>query len=60
MKKEKTFTQSEVYNIIDSLIKETMQNKNKYINLNGYYHKDTLNYFDTRIAAFSELYRLFK
>lgn len=58
--KEKKFSRDEIYSIINGLIKEEMKYKNKYIALNGYSSKETLNRFDERIAAFSELYRLFK
>ena len=58
--KEKKFSRGEIYFIIDGLIKKEMEYKNKYIALNGYNSKETLNRFDERIAAFSELYRLFK
>lgn len=58
--KEKKFSRDEIYFIIDGLIKKEMEAKNKYIALNGYNSKEALNRFDERIAAFSELYRLFK
>lgn len=51
MKKEKLYTKTEVFDIIDKRIKEEMKNKNKYIELNGYTHKDVIQGFDHRIAA---------
>lgn len=57
---EKTFTQSEIYEIIDQLIKNEIERKNKYIALNGYKHKDTLNSFSANIATLSSLYKYFK
>lgn len=58
--KEKKFYRDEIYFIIDGLIKKEMEAKNKYITINGYNDKETLNRFAQRVAAFSELYRLFK
>lgn len=58
--KEKKFYRDEIYFIIDGLIKKEMEAKNKYITINGYNDKETLNRFTQRVAAFSELYRLFK
>lgn len=51
MKKEKLYTREDVQNIINKRIAEEMENKNRYIELNGYSHKDTLQCFDSRIAA---------
>ena len=59
MKTEKTFAKSDVYEIIDKAIKKEMANKNHYIELNGYAHKDVLQAFDNRIAALSGLYHEF-
>ena len=58
--KEKKFSRDEIYFIIDGLIKKEMEAKNKYIALNGYNDKETLNRFAQRVTAFSELYKLFK
>jgi hypothetical protein len=56
-----TFSKSETFNIIDRIIKQEMALKNSYIEKNGYGNgKDiALDRFDTRISAFSELYRVF-
>lgn len=59
MKEENTYTRSEIYNIISNTIKQEMENKNRYIELNGYAHKDTLNSFDNRIAVLTYLYSKF-
>ena len=52
---EKTYTKSEIIDIIDGAIKDEMQRKNKYIELNGYKHKEILNRFDTAISTISSL-----
>ena len=56
---EKRYTKSQIIDIIDAAIREEMQNKNRYIALNGYSHRDTLAAFDNRIAALSYLYGKF-
>ena len=55
----KMFSQYEVYHIIDEKIKQESEYKNRYIQLNGYGHKDVLERFDNRIAALNELYKEF-
>lgn len=55
----KMFSQYEIYNIIDKKIKQEMEYKNRYIQLNGYKHKDVLEKFAIRIAILNELYREF-
>lgn len=56
---EKTYTKSEIYTIIDAMIKEELKRKNAYIEKNGYTHKNTLEGFGQRVTAFSELYGKF-
>lgn len=56
----KTYSQYEIYTIIDQLIKKEMDLKNKYIEKNGVRHKDTLERFAIKISALSELYKEFK
>ena len=56
----KTYTQYEIYAIIDKMIKEEMRLKNEYIKKNGYKHKDTLDRFDSHICALSGMYSAFK
>lgn len=56
---KKAFTKDEIYTIIDGRIKDAMQRKNKYIELNGYKHKDILKAFDTEIATLTRLYGVF-
>ncbi len=56
----KRFTIEEVYDIIDEAVHDEMNHKNRYIELNGYTHKDTLCAFDNRIAAYTDMYRRFK
>ena len=46
----KKYSKSDIMEILDKALKEEMQNKNRYIELNGYSHKDTLSAFDNRIA----------
>lgn len=58
--KEKTFTKSEISEIIYNEIKKVMHNKNEYIRLNGYTHVDTLNSFSTSIATLCGMYHLFE
>lgn len=58
--KERTYTKSEIFAILDNEIKKEIENKNKYINLNGYSHKDTLARFDYHIAALTGLYSKFE
>lgn len=55
----KSYTKTDVFDVIDAAIKEEMRNKNRYIELNGYSHKDTLAAFDNRIAALTYLYSKF-
>ena len=57
--KERTYTKSKIFSILDKEIKKEIENKNKYINLNGYSHKDTLKSFDSHIAALTSLYNKF-
>ena len=57
---EKKYTKADIFNILDIAKKEAMQRKNRYIELNGYNHKDTLDRFDTEIAAISYLYSRFE
>lgn len=57
---EKTYTKSDIFDILDIAKKEAMQRKNRYIELNGYTHKETLARFDTEIAAISYLYSRFE
>lgn len=57
--KERTYTKSEIFAILDKEIKKEIESKNKYINLNGYSHKDTLKSFDSHIAALTSLYNKF-
>lgn len=52
-------TISTIFDILDKQIKQQMQYKNEYIEKNGYYHKDILNRFDTKITALTELYFVF-
>lgn len=60
MKNEKSFTQSEIYSVIDEMIHKEMELKNAFIEKNGYKHTETLNRFAERVTAFSELYGKFK
>lgn len=61
MKEMKTYTLSEIYNIIDDEIKKEMDRKNRYIELNGFRcHVDTLKSFDSSIATLTRLYTAFK
>ena len=63
MNRQKTFTQDQIYIIIDDMIQTEMKRKNQYIELNGknaYKHTDVMNRFDSRIAAFTEMYGKFK
>lgn len=53
-------TKDEIYNIIDKAIKTEQERKQKYIELNGFKHKDILDRFATRIAMLTECYTLFK
>lgn len=55
----KTYTKEEITLVIDKLIKEELDKKNKYIQQNGYKHIDTLNKFATRISLLSGLYSKF-
>lgn len=57
---EKQYTKSEIFEIIDRAIKQAMKNKNDYISLNGYKHKDTLQAHDNRIAALMSMYSYFE
>jgi ferritin len=59
MENNKMFSQWEIYSIIDEEIKREMEAKNKYVQLNGYSHRDTLQAFDHHIAALSALYGRF-
>lgn len=52
-------TISKIYAILDKQIKKEMENKNNYIKLNGYAHKEILNRFDERITTLTELYFVF-
>jgi hypothetical protein len=49
----------DIYAILDKQIKKEMENKNNYIKLNGYAHKDILNRFDERICTLTGLYFIF-
>ena len=60
MKNNKTFTTAQINDIIYKQIQKIMKNKDRYIELNGYSHKDTLMAFDIRIAAIMEMYSLFE
>lgn len=60
MNKEKTFSKSDVYAIIDAAIKREVDNKNEWIRKNGYVRKDVLSAFDNRISALTCLYWDFK
>lgn len=51
----KRYTLDDVYAIINKAIKKEMENKNRYIQLNGKHHKDVLNAFDNHIAALTYL-----
>jgi hypothetical protein len=53
-------TLPEICSIIDEKVKKELELKNSYIAKNGYSHEQALDRFDTRIAAFSELYGRFK
>ncbi|MBR2999719.1 MAG: hypothetical protein IKF39_01870 [Oscillospiraceae bacterium] len=55
MKTEKTYTRDEILGVLLDAAKETMENKNRYIELNGYTHKDTLQAFDIRLAQITYL-----
>ena len=46
--------------VLDKEIKKAIVNKNGYIELNGYAHKDVLQVHDARIATLSGLYYTFK
>lgn len=59
MEKEKTYTKAEIYAVIDKAIKEAMENKNRYIQLNGYERSEALARHDVRIATLSFLYGKF-
>lgn len=54
------YTRDDIIYIIDKVIREEMALKNAYIEKNGYHHRDAIDRFDTRIAAFSQLYSVFK
>jgi uncharacterized protein with GYD domain len=56
---KETFSQYEIYNIIDAEIKAVMGRKNAYIQKNGYKHTDVLKQFDACISALSGLYGKF-
>ena len=62
MKKDfttKIYSREDVINIIDAAIKEAMQNKNRYIELNGFAHKDVLQFHDVKISTLSTMYHYF-
>ena len=56
----KTYTVAEIHAVLDRMMKKEMQHKDRYIELNGYKHKNTLDMFANRISMLSELYGQFK
>ena len=60
MKAAKKYTVDDIYDIIETRIKDAMKRKNAYIEKNGYHHRDVLKAFDTEIATLSGLYHYFK
>ena len=56
----KTYTKADIFEVIDREIKKELERKNRYIELNGYSHKDVLDQFAARVSALSSLYCAFK
>lgn len=56
----KTFTQEEIYEIINELVRVNIENKDAYIQKNGYAHKDVLERFAIVGITLSSLYAYFK
>lgn len=62
MKKDydkKIYSRADVAYIIQAAIKDAMNNKNRYIELNGYAHEDVLQFHDVKISTLSTLYHYF-
>lgn len=62
MKKDydkKIYSRADVSDIIQAAIKDAIDNKNKYIESNGYAHKDALQFHDVKISTLSTLYHYF-
>ncbi len=58
--KKSSFSYDDICTVISRLVKREIDLKNAYIEKNGYGDKLALVRFANRIAAFSELYGVFK
>lgn len=56
----KTFTQEEIYEIINKLVRLNIENKDAYIQKNGYTHIEILERFAIVGSTLSSLYGYFK
>lgn len=56
---KKIYSKSDIINIIDKALKDNLEKKNKYIEKNGFKHKDTLNAFATKATTLFEMFSYF-